>query len=118
MTEVKLPQTEAELRKLLEGAIEYGRQEGPRETGAAPNEQPQAIPPRVSNELLQGQYERRKAELLADPRRSHAKLRALQNEFIEAGLAWEDVDISNHGNVRDERDNDMSGPMAFRRRRR
>ena len=98
MTEVKLPQTEAELRALLEGAIEYGRQEGPRKTAAAPTEQPQAAP-RVSKEQLQEQFRADISNLSADPRNSPSKLRGLQAKYQEMGLTWEDVDVTPRGGI-------------------
>ncbi len=84
MTETQLPKTPEEMRALLEAAIEYGRQEGPRETEA----------PRDSKVQLKVQLNSDIASLKADRRKSPARLRALQAKYQEMGLAWEDVDLT------------------------
>lgn len=92
MSEVKLPQTEAELRSLLEAAMEGGRRMGP---GAEPQ---------VSNPDLVQEY-RKELDALLNPldsegkaivgqRRNYRQLQALQQKHRELGVSEEDLDIT------------------------
>ena len=83
--ETKLPKTEAELRRLLEAAIEGGRQMGPREIPAELH---------VSKAQLQEQFNARIASIRADRRGGISKVRAVQAEFQELGLTAEEVDLN------------------------
>lgn len=74
--------------------------------------------PILEKEELLKVYSIAKKNLMEDRRKSPAKLRKMQDAFMKAGLAWEDVDVTNTSTVFSQRDNDMSSPMAFQKRRR
>jgi hypothetical protein len=94
MTETKLPTSEAELRGLLEQAMEYGKQQAQK---AGPTQEPDTPALNVDSlrvDALREEFNTRVTELMADRKKAPFKFRALQAEYVEKGLSAEDVDLN------------------------
>ena len=102
-------------RQLLKTAYDMGLEEG--RASASKAVAVAQAEPSVNNVQLQEQFNARLADLKLDRRKNPTKFRALQAEFLEAGLSMEDMDITNYSRVSDERWNDLGSGLAFRRRR-
>jgi hypothetical protein len=99
----EITMSEDELRQKLEIALEGGRALGAREAAQGSSE-----------DQLRAEFGERVAELMADRRKTPAKARAIQQEFIEKGLSVEEVDLAPRGSAVDERHNDLQS-ASYRR---
>ncbi len=95
MTEgTKLPTSEAELRALLEQAVEFGKQQTQKPTLEPAPDTPALNVDSLRMDALREEFKGRVAELRADPKKAGFKFRALQAEYVEKGLSEENVDLN------------------------